>query len=77
MAVEAVVFDLDGVIRHAGLALVLFTADAEVADHDLLAWHTKCLDKGLPVRPPSVRGFPITDRVGNGWCAVAVFGVRG
>lgn len=67
----------DGVIRHGGLALILFTADAEVADHDVLAWHTRCLEKGLPVQTPAVRGFPITDRIGNGWCAVAVFGVRG
>ncbi|MEM1446680.1 MAG: hypothetical protein AAGF84_11535 [Planctomycetota bacterium] len=67
----------DGVIRFGGLALVLFTADAEVADHDVLAWHTRCLEKGLPVQTPAVRGFPITDRIGNGWCAVAVFGVRG
>lgn len=67
----------DGIIRHGGLALVLFTADAEVAEHDILAWHTKCMDKGVPVRMPAVRGFPITDRIGNGWCAIAVFGVRG
>ncbi len=67
----------DGVIRHAGLALVLFTADAEVAEHDILAWHERCVRKGLPVQVPAVRGLSITDRIGNAWCAVAVFGVRG
>ncbi|MEL7087724.1 MAG: hypothetical protein AAGL98_04675, partial [Planctomycetota bacterium] len=67
----------DGVIRHGGLLLVLFTQTQEIAEHDLAAWHTRCLDKGFPVGPPAVRGFAITDRVGNGWCAVAVFGVRG
>ncbi|MEM7626439.1 MAG: hypothetical protein AAF333_12655 [Planctomycetota bacterium] len=67
----------DGVIRHGGLLLVLFTAAQDIAEHDLAAWHTRCIDKGFPVGPPAVRGFPITDRVGNGWCAVAVFGVRG
>lgn len=67
----------DGVIRHGGLLLVLFTADRETAEHDLAAWHTRCLDKGYPVGPPAVRGFSITDRVGNAWCAAAMFGVRG
>lgn len=67
----------DGVIRQGGLGLVLFAADAEVADHDILAWHSRCLEKGLPVQTPAVRGLPITDRIGNGWCAIAVFGVRG
>jgi hypothetical protein len=67
----------DGVIKHGGLLLVLFTHTKEVADHDLAAWHKRCIDKGYPVGPPSVRGFPLTDRVGNAWCAVALFGVRG
>ena len=67
----------DGVIRHGGLLLVLFTATQEIAEHDLAAWHTRCMQKGYPVGPPVIRGFPITDRVGNGWCATAVYGVRG
>ncbi len=67
----------DGAIRFAGLLLVLFTRDAGVAEHDVAAWHARCLDKGIPVVAPSVRGFPINDRIGNGWCAVALFGVRG
>lgn len=67
----------DGVIRHGGLLLILFTENQQTADHDLLAWHTRCLDRGYPVSPPAVRGFPITDRIGNRWCAAAVFGVRG
>lgn len=67
----------DGVIQFGGLLLVLFTADQETAEHDLAAWHMRCLDKGYSVGPPAVRGFAITDRVGNGWCAAAIFGVRG
>ena len=31
--------------------------------------------RGLAAR--AMRGFGITDRIGNAWCAVAVFGVRG
>ena len=68
---------LDPVIRYAGLLLVLFTADEAVAAHDLAAWHARCLDRHYPVAPPAARGFAITNRVGNGWCAAAVFGVRG
>ena len=67
----------DGVIRYAGLLLVLFTESSSIAEHDLGAWHQRCLARGYPVAPPSVRGFAITDRIGNAWCASAVFGVRG
>ena len=66
----------DSTIGHAGLLLVLFTASRDVADHDLLMWHKRCLDRGYPVGTPSVRGFAINDRIGNAWCAVAVFNVR-
>ncbi len=66
----------DGVIQHAGLLLVLFTADARTAEHDLALWHRRCLDKGLPVSPPAIRGLTITDRIGNGYCSVAVFAVH-
>ncbi|MEM6751161.1 MAG: hypothetical protein AAGA57_04325 [Planctomycetota bacterium] len=67
----------DGVIRHAALLVVLFSGSQRVAEHDLLAWQDRCLRKGLPVLPPALRGFAITDRLGNAWCAVAVFTVRG
>ena len=64
-------------IGHAGLLLVLFTAEAAVAEHDLAAWQQHCLDRGYPLSPPATRGFRITERQGNAWCAAAVFGVRG
>lgn len=67
----------DSVIRHGGLLLVLFTQDQRVAEHDLAAWHEHCLKRGYAVGPPATRGFAITDRIGNGWCAAAVFPVRG
>lgn len=67
----------DGIIQHGGLLLVLFTAGHEVAEHDLAVWHERCLRKGFPVGPPAVRSVPLTDRIGNTWCTVAVFGVRG
>jgi hypothetical protein len=68
---------LDPVIAYAGLLLVLFTLDQAVSEHDLAAWHERCLQKSLPVTPPAVRGFALNNRVGNAWCAVALFGVRG
>jgi hypothetical protein len=67
----------DPVIRHAGLLLVLFTVSQEVADHDVMAWHERCMKRGLPVQSPVLRGFGLNDRIGNGYCAIALFGVRG
>ncbi|MEO0588844.1 MAG: hypothetical protein AAF078_14545 [Planctomycetota bacterium] len=67
---------LDGVIAHGGLLVVLFTASAEIAEHDLAAFHRRALEKGMPVYPPCTRGFGITDRIGNARCTVSVFGVR-
>jgi hypothetical protein len=67
----------DGVIVHGGLLIVLFTQSQAFAEHDLAAWHERCLRRGYPVGPPAVRGFEITDRIGNAWCAIGVFGVRG
>jgi len=67
----------DPMIRHGGLLLVLFTQNQHVAEHDLDVWHRRCLDRGFPVGVPAIRGFAMTDRIGNGWCAIAVFGVRG
>ena len=66
----------DDAIRHAGLLLVLFTRDRETAEHDLHAWHGRCLSKALPAAVPAIRGFPLRDRLGNGWCAMAVVGVK-
>ncbi len=67
----------DPTIRFGGLLIVLFTHDRETAEHDLLAWHTRCLEKSYPVAPPALRGLRLIDRIGNGWCATAMFGVRG
>ena len=66
----------DSLIRHSGLLLVLYTTSKAVADHDLAAWHHRCLDRGYPVGFPVIRGFNITDRIGNSYCAVGVFSVR-
>ncbi|QDU70924.1 hypothetical protein [Mucisphaera calidilacus] len=67
----------DSRIRHAGLCLILCTERREIAEHDLGVWHERCMAKGLPASVPSTRGLPITNRIGNGWCSVAVVGVRG
>jgi hypothetical protein len=67
----------DGVIRHAGLLLILFTADQRTADHDLGVFVNRCLDRGLPVQSPSAARFGIADRIGNSLCTVALVPVRG
>lgn len=67
----------DGAIFHAGLLLILLTADQHIAEHDLSAWYTRCLERGYPVAAPATRHVAITDRLGNGCCTVALFSVRG
>jgi len=67
----------DSGIMAGGLLIVLFTESRATAEHDLLAWHRRCIERGYPVGAPAVRGFEIDDRIGNRWCAAAVFGVRG
>lgn len=67
----------DGLINHAGLLLVLFTADELIAEHDIAAWHRRCIERGYPVGLPAVRRLKITDRIGNARCTTALFPVRG
>lgn len=67
----------DSHIAHAGLLLILFTADQITADRDLTTWHQRCIERGYPVAMPYIRGFSMTDRIGNAWCAAALFTVRG
>ena len=65
----------DSGIRHAGLAIVLFTQDAAVADHDLEVWQQRSIELALPVRPPSRARVALADRLGNEHCTVAAFPV--
>jgi hypothetical protein len=63
-------------ILHAGLLIVLFVHEPIVAEHDLGIWQDRCLERGLPIAAPSVRSFPINDRIGNAVCAAALYPVR-
>ncbi len=58
------------------MLIVLFAVDKSVAEHDLIAWAHHCLDQGLNVQSPVVRGFAMTDRIGNAWCSVGLARVR-
>ena len=66
----------DPALHHAGLLLVLFTAAAAVAEHDLSAWHDRCLRRHDAVAPPVQRCSPPTDRHGNAHLTCALFPVR-
>lgn len=57
-------------IRFGASLLVLFAQDEGVARHDLGVLSSRCVERGLPIRPPVSDGFPIPDRIGNAWCAV-------
>ncbi len=63
-------------IRLAGVLIILFTADAATAEHDLHALAHKALDRGLPVGAPILDGFGLIDRIGNARCTVALLPVR-
>lgn len=53
------------------LLLVLFTASAEVAEHDLDVWAGHVVAAGLRLGPPLLRHLPIVDRYGNRVCSLA------
>ena len=59
-------------ILHAGLAMLAFVENDEIALHDLRVWYERNVSRGLPVGYPSTRLVPISNRVGNSVCAVAV-----
>lgn len=66
----------DPQIRHAGVLLVLFTGDRDTADHDLDVWARGARARGLPISPREQRGLPISDRIGNRLCTVALFPIQ-
>jgi hypothetical protein len=62
-------------ILHAGLLIILFVAEPIIADHDLGVWQDRCLERHLPIGAPSRRVVPVTDRLGNRLCVVALYPV--
>jgi hypothetical protein len=62
-------------IRHGAACAVVFTETAEIADHDLSSCAHRCLDRGLPIGAPTTTALPITERIGNAWCVVALLPV--
>lgn len=69
--VEKLAADPD--IRLAAALLLLFTADVEVATHDLGVWSAGARQRGLPLAPAVRRDVAIGDRLGNRLCTAAVF----
>ncbi len=63
----------DPAIVHGLVLLVLFTADAVTADHDLDVWCARAVERGLHLWPRVQRALPIGDRLGNRLCTVALF----
>lgn len=62
----------DPLIHAGGLLLVLFTADAATAEHDVGVLVHRCLDRGVGVRYPMLARVPIADRIGNACCTLAL-----
>jgi len=63
--------EAEEMIRFGAVLLVLFTADEEVARHDMpIALH-RALDRGVLFRAPITARLEIPDRVGNACCTLA------
>lgn len=62
-------------ILHAAVLLVLFVAEQRIAANDLGVWQDRCLERGLPIGAPYQRDVTITDRMGHGVCAIALYPV--
>jgi hypothetical protein len=63
-------------ILHAAVLLILFTADAATAEHDLGVWAGRASLLGLPLCPREQRSVPIGDRLGNKLCTLALFPIE-
>lgn len=66
----------DPQISHAVVLLILFTADAAVAEHDLGVWAGRASALGLPLWPRISRSLAIGDRIGNRVCTLALFPIE-
>jgi hypothetical protein len=75
-------------VRQGGgaLLIILFTDTRATAEHDLDQLARRALERGLPIRLPLVKGegegpgsggVEIVDRVGNGWCQLALIEADG
>lgn len=62
----------DPALGPAGLLLILFTADERTARHDVELALSRALARGVRAGFPATRSFPITDRMNNARCTVAL-----
>lgn len=63
-------------VASAGILIVSFTHSQDVAAHDFHAFVSRCMDRDLPIREPSLRGFDVADRIGNRRCTVMLVPIR-
>lgn len=74
---DAAKLSRDPLILHAAVLVVLFTADALTADHDLGILAHRMLDRDLPIATPIRIRLPVPDLLGNAACTLALVPVRG
>ena len=63
-------------IMHAGAMLIVFTDGEQVARHDIGVLTHRILDRDWPISSPTLRSFPIPDRMGNNTCTICLIGMR-
>ena len=66
----------DPQIAHAAVLLIVFTAAAVVAEHDLGVWAARASQRGLPLWPRVQRTLAIGDRVGHRCCTLALLPIE-
>jgi len=59
-------------VHHRGMLLLLFASHEAVIDHDLAVAIDRFAESGAPIGFPSIRSFPIRDRIGHAVAAVAL-----
>ncbi|MGH7131180.1 MAG: hypothetical protein ACREJO_04460 [Phycisphaerales bacterium] len=62
----------DPAITHGAALLVLLTVDRAVAEADIPTLVHRLVDHGTELRAPIIDGFRVPDRIGNGWCSLAL-----
>ncbi len=62
-------------IQHAGVLLIVFTESEQVARHDINILTHRILDRNWPISSPTLRSFPIPDRMGNTVCTICLIGM--
>ncbi|RMH14308.1 MAG: hypothetical protein D6695_01610 [Planctomycetota bacterium] len=75
-ALDLIKLAREPLIESAGVAVIVFGAEAPLVRHDLQAMATALIDRDLPISSPTIEILPIADRVGNACAGVCLVPLR-